>query len=129
MCARVVLSNKGKNNFHYPDIGDAMYRILFIRLFFHACSIRNKNLSSYFEPLGNLRKFEKFHANHFVPLLQCRRSKVNTSSEPSAKKMRMEFPKMDSFVSKVPSKQSKLQFQACQKSKCSVKLINLSFPT
>ena len=36
---------------------------------------------------------------------------------------------MDSFVSKVPSKQSnKLQFQSSQKSKCIVKLINLSFP-
>ena len=36
---------------------------------------------------------------------------------------------MESFVFKVPSKQSKLQFQACQKSKCSVKPINLSFPS
>ena len=81
------------------------------------------------EPLGNFRKFEKFQTNHFVPLFQCRRSKLNTNSKPSAKKMRMEFPKMDSFASKVPSKQSKLQFQPCQKSKCNVKPMNLSFPS
>ena len=41
----------------------------------------------------------------------------------------MEFPKMDSFVSKVTSIQSKLQFQPCQKSKCNVKPMNLSFPS
>ena len=64
-----------------------------------------------------------------MPLLQCRRSKVNTNSKPSAKKIRMEFPKMDSFVSKVTSKQYKLQFQPCQKSKCNVKPMNLSFPS
>ena len=43
--------------------------------------------------------------------------------------MRMEFPKMDSYVSKVPSKQSKLQFQSSQKLKYSAKSINLSFPS
>ena len=43
--------------------------------------------------------------------------------------MRMEFPKMDSFVSKVSLKQSKLLFQPSQKSKCSVQSINFSFPS
>ena len=43
--------------------------------------------------------------------------------------MRMEFPKMDSYFSKVPSKQSKLQFQSSQKLKYSAKSINLSFPS
>ena len=43
--------------------------------------------------------------------------------------MRMEFPKMDSFVSKVPSRQSKLQFQPCQNSKCNVKPMNQPFPS
>ena len=43
--------------------------------------------------------------------------------------MRMEFPKMDSYVSKVPSKQSKLQFQSSQKLKYSAKSSNLSFPS
>ena len=36
---------------------------------------------------------------------------------------------MDSYVSKVPSKQSKLQFQSSQKLKYSAKSINLSFPS
>ena len=61
--------------------------------------------------------------------MQYRRSKVNTNSKSPAKKMRMEFPKMNSFVSKVVSKQSKIQFQPCQKTKCSVKTVNLSFPS
>ena len=43
--------------------------------------------------------------------------------------MRIEFPEIVFFVSKVPSKQSKLQFQPCKKSECSVKSINLSFPS
>ena len=43
--------------------------------------------------------------------------------------MRMEFPKMNSFMSKVLSKQSKLQFQPCQNTNCSNKTINLSFPS
>ena len=73
------------------------------------------------EPLGNFRKFKIFQTNYFVPLLQCSKSKVNTNFKPTAKKMRMEFPKMDSLVSKVPSKHSKLQFQPSQKSKYSVK--------
>ena len=34
---------------------------------------------------------------------------------------------MDSFVSKVPSKQSKLQFQPSRKSKCTFKSNNVSF--
>ena len=124
---------KGKIISHYPDSGDAMYRLLFNQAIFPR--IQNSQQKAFnllfcrCGPLGNFRKFEKFQTNHFVPLLQCRRSKVNTNSKLSAKKMRMEFPKMDSFVSKVPSKQSKLQFQSCQKSKCSVKSINLSFPS
>ena len=68
---------------HYPDSGDAMYRLLFnqdFNLLVWRC-----------EKLANFRKFEKFQTNHFLPLLQCRRSKVNTNSKPSAKKMRMEF--------------------------------------
>ena len=124
---------KGKIISHYPDGGDAMYRGLINQAIFPR--IQNSQQKAFnllfcrCEPLGNFRKFEKSQTNHFVPLFQCRRSKVNTNSKPSAKKMRMEFPKMDFFVSKVPSKQSKLQFQPCQKSKCSVKSINLSFPS
>ena len=41
----------------------------------------------------------------------------------------MDFSKTDSFVFKVHSKQSKLQFQPCQKSKCKVNPMNLSFPS
>ena len=52
--------------------------------------------------MGNFRKFEKFQANHFGPLLQGRKSKMNTNSKPAAKKIRKKVPKMDSFVSKVP---------------------------
>ena len=81
------------------------------------------------EPLGNFRKFEKFQTKHFVPLLQCRRSKVNTNSKASAKKITVDFPKTDSCASKVPSKQSKLQFQPCQKSKWNVDPMNLYFPS
>ena len=124
---------KGKIISHYPDSGDAMYRLLFNQANFpRSQNSQQKSFNLMFcrcEPLGNFRKFEKFQTNHFVPLLQCRRSKVNTNSKPSAKKMRMEFPKMDSFFFKVPSKQSKLPFQPCQKSECSVKSINLSFPS
>ena len=100
------LAIKGKIISHYPDSGDAMYKLLFnpailptiqnsqqktFKLLFYRC-----------EPLGNFRKFEKFQANHFVPLLQGRKSKMNTNSKPAAKKIRKEVPKMDSFVSKVP---------------------------
>ena len=79
--------------------------------------------------LSNFRKFEKFQTNHFVLLLKYRRSKANANSKPTANIMRIEFPKMGFFVSKVPSKQSKLQFQPCKKSECSVKSINLYFPS
>ena len=131
MHAKIVSAIKGKIISHYPDIGDAMCRLLFNQVIFPRIqNSQQKTFNLLFcrcEPLGNFRKFEKFQTNHFVPLLQCRKSKVNTNSKPSAKKMRMEFPKMDSFVSKVPSKQSKLQFQPCQKSKCNVKPMNLSF--
>ena len=109
---------KGKIISQCHDSGDAMYRLLFNQTIFpHIQNSQQKIFNLLFcrcEPLGNFRKFEKFQTNHFVPLLQCKRSKVNTSSKPPAKKMRMEFPKMDSFVSTVPSKQSKLQFQPCQ---------------
>ena len=118
---------------HYPESGDAMYRLLFNQAIFPRIqNSQQKTFNLLFcrcEPFGNFRKFEKFQTNHFVPLLQCKRSKVNTNSKLSAKKMRMEFPKMDSFVSKVPSKQCKLQFQPCKKSQCCVKSINLSFPS
>ena len=53
------------------------------------------------EPLSNFRKLQKFETNHFLSLLQCIKSKVNTNSEPTAKKVRMEFLKIDSFVPKV----------------------------
>ena len=110
-----------------------MCELLFNQVIFpHIQNLQQKTFNLLFcrcEALGNFRKFEKFRTNHFVPLLQCRRSKVNTNSKPSAKKIRMEFPKMDSFVSKVTSKQYKLQFQPCQKSKCNVKPMNLSFPS
>ena len=109
-----------------------MYRFLFNQAIFPRIqNSQQKTFNLLFcrcEPLGNFRKFAKYQANHFVSLLQCRRSKVNTNSKPSAKKMRMDFLKTDSFVSKVPSKQSKVQFQPRQKSKFSVKSINLSFP-
>ena len=124
---------KGKIISHYPDIGDAMCRLLFYQVIFPRIqNSQQKTFNLLFcrcEPLGNFRKFEKFQTKHFVPLLQCRRSKVNTNSKASAKKITMDFPKTDSFVSKVPSKQSKLQFQPCQKSKCNVKPMNLSFPS
>ena len=114
---------------HYPDSGGAMHRHLFNQAIFSCIkNLQQKIFNLLFcrcKPLGNFRKFEKFQTNHYVPLLQCRRNKVNTNSKPSPQKMRMEFPKMDSFISKVPSKQSKLQFQRCQESKCSVLKIML----
>ena len=97
---------------HYPNSSDAMYRLRFNRTIFPR--IQNSQQKSFnllfcrCEPVGHFRKFEKFQANHLVPLLQCRRRKLDTNSKPSAKKMRIEFPKINSFVSKVPSKQSKL---------------------
>ena len=124
---------KGKIISHYLDIGDKTCRLLFNQVIFRRIqNSQQKTFNLLFcrcEPLGNFRKFEKFQTNHFVPLLQCRRSKVNTNSTASAKKITKEFPKMDSFVSKVPSKQSKLIFQPCQKSKCNVNPMNLSFPS
>ena len=110
-----------------------MCELLFNQVIFpHIQNLQQKTFNLLFcrcEPLGNFRKFEKFKTNHFVPLMQCRRSKVNTNSKPSAKKMIRKFPKMDSFVSKVPSRQPKLQFEPCQKSKCNVKPMNLPFPS
>ena len=109
---------KGKIISHYPDIGDAMCRLLFNQVIFpRNQNSQQKSFNFLFcrcEPLGNFRKFEKFQTKHFVPLLQYRRSKVNTNSKSSAKKITMDFPKTDSFVSKVPSKQSKLHVQPCQ---------------
>ena len=108
----------GKIISHYPDSSDAMYRLLFNQAI--PPRIQNSQPKSFnllfcrCEPLGNLKKFEKFQKNPFVPLLQCGKSKVNTNTKPTAKKMNMEFLKMDSFVYKVPSKQSKLQFQPSQ---------------
>ena len=116
---------KGKIISHYPDSGDAMPRLFFNQdMFPHFKNLQQKIFNLLFcrcEPLGNFRNFGKFQTNRFVPLLQCRRSKVNTNSKPCPKKTRMEFPKMDSSISKVPSKWSKLQYQCCQESKCSVK--------
>ena len=116
MCMLALSSAiKGKIISHYPDSGDTMYRLLFNQAIFPR--IQNSQQKAFnllfcrCEPLGNFRKFEKFQANHFLPLLQSRRRKVNTNSKTSATKMRMQFLKMDCFVSKVPSKQSKLQFQ------------------
>ena len=91
------LAIKGKIISRYPDSGDAVYRLHFNQAIFPR--IQNSQQKAFnllfcrCEPLGNFRKFEKFQTNHFVPLLQCRRSKVNTNSKPSAKKMRMEFLK------------------------------------
>ena len=48
MCIlRLSSAIKGKIICHYLDIGDAMYRLFLIRLFFHASRIHNKKLSTY----------------------------------------------------------------------------------
>ena len=124
---------KGKIISHYPDSGDAMYRALLIRLFSHASRIHNnKLLTYYFVDVDHwviLESLENFKQIILCYYCKCGRSKLNANSKPSAQKMRMELPKMDSFVSRVPSKQSKLQFQPCQKSKYSVKSISLFFPS
>ena len=91
---------------HYLDSGDAVYR-LHQAIFPRIQNSQQKTFNLLFcicKPLGNFSKFEKFQTNHFVPLPHCKRSEVNTISKPSAKKMRMKFPKIDPFVSKVPSK-------------------------
>ena len=63
---------KGKIISHYPDIGDAMCRVLFDQVIFPRIqNSQQKTFNLLFcrcEPLGNFRKFEKFQTNHFVPL-------------------------------------------------------------
>ena len=72
---------------HYPDSGGAMHRHLFNQAIFSCIkNLQQKIFNLLFcrcKPLGNFRKFEKFQTNHYVPLLQCRRNKVNTNSKPS----------------------------------------------
>ena len=63
---------KGKIISHYPDFGDAMYRLLVNQVIFPCIqNSQQKTFNFLFcrcEPLGNFRKFEKFQTNHFVPL-------------------------------------------------------------
>ena len=81
---------KGKIISHYPHSCDAIYRLPFNQAIFPCIqNSQQKTFNLLFcrcEPLGNFRKFEKFQTKHFVPLLQCKRSKVNTNSKPSERK-------------------------------------------
>ena len=125
---KVVVSGKSKVNSHYLDNGDAMYRLLSNQTTLPCIENLHQETFCRYESMGNFRKFEKFRKNYFVPILPCKKSKVKKNSEPNAKKMRIEFPKMD-IISKVPSKQAKLQFQLSRNLKYRIQSNNLHFPS
>ena len=98
---RLSSAMKGKIVSHYHSSGDVMYRLLFNQTILPRIQNSQQKMFCRCEPLSNFRKLQKFERSHFVPVLQCIKRKINTNSEHTAEKVRMEFLKMGSFVPKV----------------------------